>query len=117
MRRVRRGVSWKRVRCAPALVKRDGNMREAKTSKKRDEAVGRLEGPWDELRAMSRVMSRGDKEFFDVSRRINDTNDPSTIPDRRLLLGCLDANDLCTARALNEGLEQSLCNHIRSTFA
>ena len=92
-------------------------MREAKTSKKGDEAVGGLEGSWNDLRTVGRVVSRRDKEFFDVSRRINDTNDPSTIPDRRLLLGCLDANDLCTARALNEGLEQSLCNHIRSTFA
>ena len=59
-------------------------MREAKTSKKRDEAVGRLEGSWDDLRAMGRVMSRRDKEFFEGSRRINDTNDPRAIPDRRL---------------------------------
>ena len=92
-------------------------MREAKTSKKRDEAVGRLEGSWNDLRAMGRVMSRRDKEFFESSRRINDTNDPRAIPDRRLFLGCLDADDLCAARTLNEGLEQSLCNHIRSTFA
>ena len=92
-------------------------MREAKTSKKRDEAVGRLEGSWGDLRAMCRVMSRWDKEFFEGSRRINDTNDPRAIPDRRLFLGCLDANDLCAARTLNEGFEQSLCNHIRSTFA
>ena len=92
-------------------------MREAKTSKKRDEAVGRLEGSWNDLRAMGRVMSRRDKEFFEGSRWINDTNDPGAIPDRRLFLGCLDADDLCAARTLNEGFEQSLCNHIRSTFA
>ena len=92
-------------------------MREAKTSKKRDEAVGRLEGSWDDLWTVGRVMSRRDKEFFEGSRRINDTNDPRAIPDRRLFLGCLDADDLCAARTLNEGLKQSLCNHIRTTFA
>ena len=92
-------------------------MREAKTSKKGDEAVGGLEGSWNDLRTVARVVSRRDKEFFEVSRRINDTNDPGAIPDRRLFLGCLDADDLCAARTLNEGLEQSLCNHIRSTFA
>ena len=92
-------------------------MREAKTSQKRDEAVGRLKGSWNDLRAMGRVMSRRDKEFFEGSRRINDTNDPGAIPDRRLFLCCLDADEFCVARTLNEGLEQSLCNHIRSTFA
>ena len=92
-------------------------MREAKTSKKRDESVGRLEGSWDDLGAVGRVMSRRDKEFFEGSRWINDTNDPRAIPNRRLFLGSLDADDFCAACTLNEGLEQSLCNHIRSTFA
>ena len=92
-------------------------MREAKISKKGDEAVGGLEGSWNDLGTVDRVVSRRDKEFLEGSRRINDTNDPGAIPDRRLFLGCLDADDLCAACTLNEGLEQSLCNHIRSTFA
>lgn len=92
-------------------------MREAKTSKKGDEAVGGLEGSWNDLRTVGRVVSRRDKEFLEVSRRVNDTNDPSAVPDRGLLLCCLDADDLCAACTLNEGLEQSFCNHIRSTFA
>ena len=87
-------------------------MCEPKTSKKGDEAVGGLEGSWNDLGTVGRVVSRRDKEFLEVSRRINDTDDPGAIPDGRLFLGCLDADDLCAARTLNEGLEQSLCNHI-----
>ena len=62
-------------------------MREAMTPKKRDEAIGGLEGSWNDLRAMGRVMSRRDKGFFEGSRRINDANDPRAIPNRRLFLG------------------------------
>ena len=69
-------------------------MCEAKTSKKGDEAVGGLEGSWNDLRTVGRVVPRGDKEFFEVSRRINDTNDPGAIPHRRLFLGSLDADDM-----------------------
>ena len=108
---------WQCVGRASSLADGNGDMREPKAFEKRDETIGCLEHSRDDLGTIGGLVPGRDQKFLNRSVGIDDPDNPSAVPNRRFLLCGLRANDLGAASVFDKGLEQSLCNHIRSAFA